>query len=530
MAKRTTNLKRGRPRFAHSVIARSAVQEFMTRPLDNWDWLKGVPPLTLHRELKEWKFTSLTPPRGHQMVCTVAGLSNPAFFYMLDMGLGKTWIALNLIRHRVRHRHTTKPWLVVVPGDVQVETWNQEAFLHASDLTVVPLWGTAADRELGLTQRADVYVMNLAGLQVLLTDLIPDPRKKDKRIRAANDDKVRRFATLFDGLVLDEAHNFGNHRSLTYALTRPLSRATRYRYLLSGTPFGRDPMMLWPQFNLMDHGQSLGPTLGLFRAGFFSARENFWGGMEYHFKQRLSPDLTRMMRNASLRYEDIECIDLPPVVRVVERVALPADISVLYHEAQEKLRAAQGNRMELEHQFIRTRQLASGFVSIADGNGERVQLEFPSPKLDLLLEHVKELPTTEKFIVFHEFTPSGDRISKALRSQKIEHVRLYGETKDKPAALRTFLHDPACRGLVANTRTGGSGGNLQVARYLFFYESPVSPIVRQQAEKRCTGARQTRKSFMYDLVVTGTNDERILEFIKEGKDLMQEVCNSKTPG
>jgi len=57
---------------------------------------------------------------------------------------------------------------------------------------------------------------------------------------------------------------------------------------MAGIPVGRDPQVLWAQFNYCDHGETLGETLGIFRAAFFRAETNYWSGFpNYIFEKSL---------------------------------------------------------------------------------------------------------------------------------------------------------------------------------------------------------------------------------------------------
>src|SRR5512139_1162386 len=97
----------------------------------------------------------------------------------------------------------------------------------------------------------------------------------------------------FGTLVLDESSNVKNHWSKSFGLCRRLSRMIPHRYCLTGTPIDKDPQDFWSQFWLIDHGHSLGETLGLFRSAFFVEKPNYWGGFEYEFKQTMKRELSR---------------------------------------------------------------------------------------------------------------------------------------------------------------------------------------------------------------------------------------------
>jgi SNF2 family DNA or RNA helicase len=137
------------------------------------------------------------------------------------------------------------------------------------------------------------------------------------------------------------------------------------------------------------------------------------------------------------------------------------------------------------------------------------------------MELIDELPETEKLVVFNEFLHSGDVIVDALKERGIGHARLCSKTTDKGGELRRFLNDPPCRVFVVNSQSGALGLNLQTAHYVAVYESPVSPIVRQQLEARCLRQGQTETVFIYDLVCKNTIDQRILGFLAEGRDLFR---------
>ena len=91
--------------------------------------------------------------------------------------------------------------------------------------------------------------------------------------------------------------------------------------------------------------------------------------------------------------------------------------------------------------------------------------------------------------------------------------------------LEQFNNDDSVKVLVANHKTGGTGLNLQVAPYMVFYESPPSSIARSQAERRSWRMGQKNSVFIYDLVMKGTVDERILFYNKQGKDLLKALMD-----
>jgi SNF2 family DNA or RNA helicase len=81
---------------------------------------------------------------------------------------------------------------------------------------------------------------------------------------------------------------------------------------------------------------------------------------------------------------------------------------------------------------------------------------------------------------------------------------------------------------VINNKVGAYSldGLQEVANYTMFYESPVSPIDREQAERRLRREGQKRRVFQYDLVTRGTVDEKILTFHAEGEELFKALVRN----
>ena len=280
--------------------------------------------------------------------------------------------------------------------------------------------------------------------------------------------------------------------------------------------------MLWSQLNLVDGGESLGDTLGLFRAAFFTEKRNYWGGYDYEFKRSTKRELNRILQHRSITYRWDECIELPPLVAEIEEVSLPDEASSYYAQFVRQIKRSRASMQERQNAFIRMRQVSSGFVGFTDDEtGERAEIAFDiNPKLDRLLELIAQVPPKSKWIVFHEFTYSGRLITNALKDLGVRHEWLWGGAKDARGIEDRFVNDERVRGIVLNHKMGAfSLDYLSRANYLFFFESPVPVIAREQAERRPRRLGQKRTVFQFDLCCRGTVDSRILSFHREGLDL-----------
>jgi len=513
------------------MIPEIAVKEFLNRPLDDHRWVKKL----THKEL-DAALANLRPPpklskelRIHQKACFLLGVAYPKFLYWLDMGAGKSLLSLELLRYW-RDAGRMYRGLVVVRSDKAFWTWEKQFARFNIDIPRVMLEGNSRRKWQQLEELEDGLVfVSYPGLVAMVSSLEKVKKKRvSKRERELDNKLIAKLAKGLDVIVLDESTGVGHVTSLQHMAIRRLRKRVFARYALAGRPFGRDPTMLWAQHHLVDEGESLGPTLGLFRAAFFSEEENPWTNNEYvkdwKFKKRMMPILSRLTGNRSITYTSGECSELPKVNRYVEEVRFPEEAGAYYKRMVEQIIKAKGNLREVKGTFLRMRQLSSGFLGLKDDEtGEKVEVEFDdNPKLDRLLELVEELPADRKAIVWYEFTYSGRLITRLLKEQGLNPIWLWSGTKDSVRELKRFERDDDCTVAVINNKVGAySLDGLQVANYPFFYESPVSIIDREQAERRTIRDGQRFKVFQYDLIVRGSADAKILDFHEEGRDLMK---------
>jgi len=504
------------------VIPKQAITRFLNAPRDDHRSLKKLTHKELDRKLAKfgWRPHPKNPPLGlHQKVGLYLGIrfGSLAFFY--DMGTGKSLLSLELLQFFWDNEGLRRA-IVFVTSDKAFPTWEKQLRQYHITVPYCTLDAPSSEEKWRILRHfgEGIIFMHYPGATAMVA----------QGKGALSDSKVNKLARDVDAVVWDESTRVGNYKSLAFRLGRRLSKRARFRFALAGRPFGRDPTPLWSQMYLIDHGESLGETLELFRAAFFSEKQSPWSkspyAKDYKFLRHLEPELSRITQHSSLTYTADECIDLPPVIPIIEPVKLPTTTKAYYKELIEEAIAAKGNKRVMKNVFLRMRQLSSGFLGLRDDEtGEKAEIEFAeNPKLELLLDHLDVLPRNRKALIFYQYTVSGRRIAKEIKEQfKVEPVWLWSGTKNPREQLRRFMEDDDAPFVVVNNQVGAySLDGLQVANYEFFFESPVSVIDREQAERRIVRQGQRhRKCFLYDLIVQDTVDEKILEFHKEGKDL-----------
>lgn len=508
------------------LISSTAVDAFIHRPFNDYKWLKKLSRAEIERELAYLALRPVfkTEPWLHQLVCFYIALCEPDFIFLLDMGLGKSKIIQDIITHRLRQKRIRRA-LVTVPRLINIDSWLDDVERH-SDLEPNPVMVEDIGEKWRLLSepRGDLTIIDYHGLA-----LATCYKKKGKLYKDPK--KIEHLQRIYSGLqAYDESHKLANWDSLWFSICSDLSAAARYRYGATGTLFGHDPIGAAPQFYLIDRGETFGENEALMRKAFFTGKVDQFRGTKWTFDRRKSRLLYRMIGNRSLRYEDSEVQELPKMQRIPLRLEMGEEQREHYMRALDGLIDAKssGNPEKMEAPYVKLRQISSGYLRWRDELGPH-EIRFKhNPKLSALERLIDEMGDS-KIIIPYVYTPTGQLISDRLAELGINHEWLYGGTKDKVACRRRFMEDRRCRAFVMNAEAGGTGndGLQKVARYLYFFESPTSPITRKQTEKRMHRPGQEWRSYCYDPILKRGGDQKILDNINEGRDLYEEIVGGR---
>lgn len=512
------------------MIPQVAIKRFLRRPLDSHTWIKKLTRDELWNAVEALRPRPKLNPslKNHQLACFLLGVSYPQFSFWLDLGAGKSLLMLELIRYWRQCKRLRRA-IVLVKSDKAFLTWEEQIRRWNINVPYVCLEGSSEQKWQQLNEFGDgIVIVARPGARAMLST----PVKVKRKVKWELDDKlVQQFAKGVDALIQDESTDDAHHTSLTHKMVRKLDKYITVRYALAGRPFGRDPTLLWGQQKLIDGGATLGETLGLFRAAFFTEDDHPFIDnkhiKQHTFKKSMTPALHRMLKHRSIAYSSVECGIKVKSTTIVEQVRFPEEASAYYKKAVDAIIAAKGNLREVKNIFLRMRQLSSGFVGFKDDEtGERAEVEFDdNPKFDRTLELIEEVPYDTKTVVFYEFTHSGRKLYNAMKERGWQPIWLWSGTKDSRKELQRFHNSDRCRVAVINWRVGAYSldGLQDVASYGFMYESPVGAIDREQAEKRLARQGQKKPVTWYDVIVKGSADAKILAYHREADGLLKAV-------
>ena len=156
-------------------------------------------------------------------------------------------------------------------------------------------------------------------------------------------------------------------------------------------------------------------------------------------------------------------------------------------------------------------------------------------KADKLLAEVRAIllnNPSEKILVFTQFRETQDYLKSRFRAKGHQVALFHGEQGSsgysKRAEFERFKRNPSVQVMVS-TDVGSEGLNLQFCRFLFNYDLPWNPMRIEQRIGRLDRIGQTRSVHIYNFLLAGTIDGRILDVLQDRIRLFEETIGNLDP-
>ncbi|HXU00199.1 MAG TPA: DEAD/DEAH box helicase [Polyangia bacterium] len=413
-----------------------------------------------------------------------------------DMGLGKT---LQTIAHLVAEKEAGRldaPALIAAPTSV-VGNWRRELGRFAPHLRVQLVRGAGRRLQWVQAGRCDVALTTYSLLV------------RDEALLAS-----RRFSML----ILDEAQAIKNPRSQAHRAAARINAG--HRLCLSGTPVENHLGELWALFDFLNPGL-LGDA-DWFRHRFAVPIER---GQNFErlraLREQVAPYVLRRTKEEVAR-------DLPPKTEIVR----PVELGGAQRDLYESLRVA--GHAEVRRVIAR-KGLGGSTITILDAlmklrqvccdprlvRGEAALGVRESAKYDVLMELVgQQLAQGRRVLVFSQFASMVNLIAQGLTARDVRWVALTGATQasDRQGVVDTFEQRHADVFLIT-LKAGGTGLNLTSADTVIHYDPWWNPAVQAQATDRAYRIGQQRPVFVYNLIVAGSVEERMLALQRRKRQL-----------
>lgn len=431
-------------------------------------------------------------PHPYQTYCINRIESDPALGLFLDMGLGKTVIALTAVKNLKYDRFEINKTLVIAPKKVAEATWSKEAakWDHLKNLRVIPVLGSETKRIKALNTPGDIWVINRENVPWLV--------------------EYYRNAWPFDMVIIDESSSFKSHQAKRFKSLKWIRPHIKRIVELTGTPAPNGLMDLWAQIYLLDGGQRLGKTIGGFRERFFEPdQRNAQQVFTYAPKPGADEVIHRLIGDICVSMKADDYLTLPECIVNDIPVVLDERAKRLYEKLErEMLLQVDENTIDAGSAAVLSNkllQLCNG--AVYDEN--RNVVEIHDCKIEAFLELIEQF-NGQPALVFYNFQHDLTRLEKALSKTGLRVRRLNGsqdETDWNNRQIDVLLAHPASCAYGLNLQDGGN--------HVIWFGLNWSLELYQQANKRLHRQGQKQKVIVHHLVVEGGRDEDVVEALHD---------------
>lgn len=444
-------------------------------------------------------------PYDYQKTAMKWILSKPRCGLFLDMGLGKTVSTLTAIQQLMDDCEISRT-LVVAPKKVAETTWTTEAqkWDHLKSLKVAKVMGTEKQRKLALAEKADVYVIgrdSFVWLVGIFGGMLP-----------------------FDVLVIDELTSFKSSKSNRFKAMRMATPTAKRVIGLTGTPAPNGLIDLWAQMYCIDMGERLGRSVTKYRETYFETHK--WNNIivRCNVKKGYDEVIRKKIADICLSMQAKDYLQLPDLINHTIKVQL----STATMQAYTKFEREKVLQFQDEHQgetanvlaqsaaglMNKLSQFANGAIYDEDRNVHNVHDE----KLDRLAEII-EAANGSSVLVFYQYKHDAARIAEKFKGYR---VKVYTDEKQliewNAGQVDILLAHPASTAFGLNMQDGG--------HYIVWFGTGWNLELYQQANARLHRQGQQYPVQVYNLVCSGTVDERAVTALENKKGVQQGLLDS----
>lgn len=482
-----------------------------------------------------------THPMTHQKIALSLGVSRIVFAYLMDMGTGKTWVAINDMA--IQWRNNLVDIVIVAAPNSVCDQWLEQIDQHCpEDVPVVACrWASSprkADREHMEEFEAAIgsnallfFVVNVEALSV--------PRCVEYLESLAMRGKC--------AFVVDESTRIKNRTAKRTKNAIKIRRNCVMARILSGSPAIKSPMDVYAQFQFLDP-DILGFT------NFYSFRNHFGILGGYQNKQVISyknlDELSRLIQSASYRVTIEECLDLPQKMYAIRNIDMVPEQRREYERMRKEMLAMCGEQCGTCNgvgyvsygevcpdchgenaqvfvtialtQLLRLQQITSGFIT--DGP-DFVHWFTDNPPKIIEACNIVEEAGDQSCIFWSNFRPEIERLEQEFAVRQIPYVSIHGgiNMDDRIEARHRFQEGGVH--LIGHPSAGGIGLDLWRGSIASYLSNSAKTEDRVQSEARCyrRGSEVHDHIAFNDLIVPGTVDRKILRVIKQNRDLSDEI-------
>jgi len=332
-------------------------------------------------------------------------------------------------------------------------------------------------------------------------------------------------------MAVDESTTIKNPGAKRTKNILGLSKYSKYRRILTGSPVTKSPLDLYTQCQFLD-------TWLLGHASYYGFRTRYAIMKNANFNGRSVQivvgyhnlgELSEKLQPFSYRVLKDDCLDLPEKTFIKRTVQLSPDQHKLYSQMKEKALAVLNGKMvsttTVMTQLMRLQQITCGHFTADDGSTQ----EIPNNRIDELTDVLEEIEG--KVVIWGHWQKDINQIIKAIVKEYGEKsvVDYYGLTpkNERQKNIDKFQTDPDCRFFVGTPATGGYGITLTAASNMIYYSNGYDLEKRTQSEARIDRIGQKYPMTYIDIICENTVDERIVKALRKKINIASQVMGEE---
>lgn len=471
------------------------------------------------------------PMWTHQKQALAFGADLRGVAYLLDMGTGKTLVAIAEI---IRASHPNANHLIIAPKAVVRNTWPDEIRKFADiPLHVCTLTKGGPERKTHDAVQAQRDARRYGVPFVLIVNY-----------ESAYRDPLGEFLLMndWDTITADEIHRIKAPGGVTSRFMAKLSRKGKKRLGLTGTPMPHSPLDVWAQYRFIDPS-ILQPTFNEFRSQYANVIDH--GMYKTVNGYRNQAELNARVYSIGFRVTKHEALDLPDVMHTYLSCDLEPTARKMYESLKAELVAqytddtAQGaihvSAKNILVKLLKLQQITSGHISYdkvdEDGNviGREIVTGVSFAKKQLLMDTLEDIDPSKPVVIITRYKADIDVVREAAEANERPFLRLDGDVND----LDQYKAGTSGNGYViaVNERSGGVGVNLtwsgdRPTEYCIFYSLSYSLGDFDQTLARVhRGGMGDVKIQYIHLRVANSIDEKIYQVLESRRDDVEFVLD-----
>ncbi len=465
-----------------------------------------------------------TKPYKHQLTALEKSWNKETYAYFMEMGTGKTKVLIDNMS-MLYDKGKIDGALIIAPKGV-VKTWYEQELpthlpKHIENVTV--LW------QPNITKTQQEKLESLFEIETALHILIMN-------VEAFSTDKGVNFASKFLNshkclMAIDESTTIKNPAAKRTKSIVGLSKNSKYRRIMTGSPITKNPLDLYSQCEFLD------PYLLDFTS-YYAFRNRYAEMKTMHLRGRSIQvvdefknlgELSETLQGFSYRVLKEDCLDLPPKNWIKRHITLSKEQQKVYDQMKKAAMAVLNGKvtstMTVITQLMRLQQITCGHFVADDGTTQEIKNNRITELMDVLDE------IEGKAIIWGHWQKDiqniVDEIEKKYGPGSV--VSYYGLTPqdERQDNIRKFQSDPKCRFMVGTPSTGGYGITLTAANTVIYYSNGYDLEKRLQSEDRAHRIGQKKNVTYIDIIAEKTVDEKIQESLRKKINIASEVMGEE---